>query len=80
MFNSMLRSNSETLRRLLKADLNIHSREPSCWTAEVWMLSKACGAVIPLCKQCSRALLFLFRSLLMTSGTGCGQCGETLRE
>eukprot|EP00983_Pelagomonas_calceolata_P126774 1161340-Pelagomonas_calceolata.AAC.1 len=33
----MLRSNSETLRRVLKADLNIpsHSREPSCWNAQV---------------------------------------------
>eukprot|EP00983_Pelagomonas_calceolata_P009363 303335-Pelagomonas_calceolata.AAC.1 len=31
----MLRSNSETLRRVLKADLKIHSREPSCWTAQV---------------------------------------------
>eukprot|EP00983_Pelagomonas_calceolata_P034469 1079953-Pelagomonas_calceolata.AAC.1 len=26
MYNSMLRTNSETLRRVLKADLNIHSR------------------------------------------------------
>eukprot|EP00983_Pelagomonas_calceolata_P012983 414721-Pelagomonas_calceolata.AAC.1 len=31
----MLRSNSETLRRVLKADLNIQSREPACWTAQV---------------------------------------------
>eukprot|EP00983_Pelagomonas_calceolata_P036104 1129252-Pelagomonas_calceolata.AAC.1 len=31
----MLRSNSETLRRVLKADVNIHSREPACWTAQV---------------------------------------------
>ena len=29
------RSNSETLRRVLTADLNIHSREPSCWTGQV---------------------------------------------
>jgi hypothetical protein len=35
MYNSMLGSNSETLRRVLKADLNIQSREPSCWTAQV---------------------------------------------
>eukprot|EP00983_Pelagomonas_calceolata_P033052 1035811-Pelagomonas_calceolata.AAC.1 len=35
MYNSMLRSNSETLRRVLKAGLNIHSHEPSCWTAQV---------------------------------------------
>eukprot|EP00983_Pelagomonas_calceolata_P046484 1140199-Pelagomonas_calceolata.AAC.3 len=43
------------------------------------MLSKAYGAVIPLCKLCSRALLFLVKSLLMTSGTVCGQCGQTLQ-
>eukprot|EP00983_Pelagomonas_calceolata_P017897 561425-Pelagomonas_calceolata.AAC.1 len=30
MYNIMLRSNSETLRRVLKADLNIHPREPDC--------------------------------------------------
>eukprot|EP00983_Pelagomonas_calceolata_P006689 219502-Pelagomonas_calceolata.AAC.1 len=35
MYNSMLRSKSEALRRVLKADLNIHSREPFCWTAQV---------------------------------------------
>eukprot|EP00983_Pelagomonas_calceolata_P030107 943214-Pelagomonas_calceolata.AAC.1 len=35
MHNNMLRYNSETLRRVLKADLNIRSREPSCWTAQV---------------------------------------------
>eukprot|EP00983_Pelagomonas_calceolata_P011216 360672-Pelagomonas_calceolata.AAC.1 len=35
MYNSLLRSNSETLRRVQKADLNIYSREPSCWTAQV---------------------------------------------
>eukprot|EP00983_Pelagomonas_calceolata_P022547 710086-Pelagomonas_calceolata.AAC.2 len=36
MCNSMLRSNSKTLRRVLKVDLNIHTREPSCWTAQVF--------------------------------------------
>eukprot|EP00983_Pelagomonas_calceolata_P079520 1154727-Pelagomonas_calceolata.AAC.1 len=35
MYNSMLRSNGETLKRVLKADLSIHSCEPSCWTAQV---------------------------------------------
>eukprot|EP00983_Pelagomonas_calceolata_P013179 420978-Pelagomonas_calceolata.AAC.1 len=35
MYNSMLRSNSVTLRRVMKADLNIPSREPACWTAQV---------------------------------------------
>jgi len=35
MYNSMLSSNCETLRRVLKADLNIHQREPSCWTGQV---------------------------------------------
>jgi len=32
LYNSMLKSNSETLSRMLKADLSFHSREPSCWT------------------------------------------------
>eukprot|EP00983_Pelagomonas_calceolata_P007225 235267-Pelagomonas_calceolata.AAC.1 len=80
MCNSMLRSNSETLRRVLKADWNIHSREPACWTAQVLDVSKAYGAMIPLCKLCGRAFLFLFKNLLMTSGTDCEQCGEVLRE
>eukprot|EP00983_Pelagomonas_calceolata_P015315 485715-Pelagomonas_calceolata.AAC.1 len=35
MYNSMLRSNSEALRRVLKADMNINSRESACWTAQV---------------------------------------------
>eukprot|EP00983_Pelagomonas_calceolata_P001141 39761-Pelagomonas_calceolata.AAC.1 len=35
MYDSVLRSNSESLRRVPKADLNIHSREPYCWTAQV---------------------------------------------
>eukprot|EP00983_Pelagomonas_calceolata_P024421 768949-Pelagomonas_calceolata.AAC.1 len=45
-------------------------------------VQNAYGAVIPLCKQCGRAFLFLSKSLLMTSGTvtGCEQCGEMLRE
>eukprot|EP00983_Pelagomonas_calceolata_P015446 489356-Pelagomonas_calceolata.AAC.1 len=34
MYISMQSSDSETLRRVLKADLNIHSREPACWTAQ----------------------------------------------
>eukprot|EP00983_Pelagomonas_calceolata_P039491 1137209-Pelagomonas_calceolata.AAC.2 len=35
MYNGLLNSNSETLRRVLKADVHLHSRAPSCWTAEV---------------------------------------------
>jgi hypothetical protein len=33
LYSSMLKSNSETLSRVLKADLGIHSRGPFCWTA-----------------------------------------------
>ena len=33
LYNSMLKSKSETLSRVLKADLSIHSRDPSCWNA-----------------------------------------------
>ena len=34
-YNGMLKSNSETLSRMLKADLRIHSRDPSCFTSLV---------------------------------------------
>ena len=34
-FNSMLDSNSETLRRVLKADLHLASFDSSCWSAKV---------------------------------------------
>ena len=33
--NSMLDSNSETLRRVLKADLHLASFDSSCWSAQV---------------------------------------------
>ena len=35
LFNSMLDSNSETLRRVLKADLYLASFHSSCWSAQV---------------------------------------------
>ena len=44
------------------------------------MLFKDCGVAIHLCKQCGRVLPFFFKSLLMISGTDCGQCGEILRD
>jgi len=31
----MLRSISVTVQKVLRADLSIHSREPSCWNAKV---------------------------------------------
>ena len=82
LYNSMLKSKSETLSRVLKADLSIHSRDPSCWTAlfcRSYMFFKGCGVVIHWCKQCGRVLPFLCKSSLMISGTDCGQCGERSR-
>ena len=35
LYNSMLDSNSETLRRVLKADLHLASFDSSCWSAQV---------------------------------------------
>ena len=35
LFNSMLDSNSETLRRVLKADSHLASFDSSCWSAQV---------------------------------------------
>ena len=35
LYNSMLRSNSVTVQKVLRADVSIHSGESSCWTAKV---------------------------------------------
>jgi len=35
LYNSMMRSNGITVQKVLQADVSIHSREPSCWTAKV---------------------------------------------
>ena len=35
LYNSMLRSNSITVQKVLRAEMSIHSRKPSCWTAKV---------------------------------------------
>eukprot|EP00983_Pelagomonas_calceolata_P078215 1154193-Pelagomonas_calceolata.AAC.1 len=35
MYNDLLNSTCETLRKVLKADLHLHSRAPSCWTAQI---------------------------------------------
>ena len=40
--NGMLDSNSETLRRVLKADLHLASFDSSCWSAQV---SNACNGL-----------------------------------
>jgi len=42
LFNSMLDSNNETLRRVLKADLHLASFDSSCWSAQV---SNACNGL-----------------------------------
>jgi len=34
-FNSMLNTNSDTLRRIVQADLNLQPRSSACWTAQL---------------------------------------------
>eukprot|EP00983_Pelagomonas_calceolata_P076305 1153372-Pelagomonas_calceolata.AAC.1 len=57
--DSMLRSNSETLRRVLKVDLNIHSLEPACWTAQslgvfqVLRRYTVCGQCGEMLRECT---------------------------
>eukprot|EP00983_Pelagomonas_calceolata_P025801 808340-Pelagomonas_calceolata.AAC.1 len=70
MCNSMLSSNDESLRRVLKADLNIYVREPSCWTAQVLGAFKGLRRRDSFVQAVRQGLLFLFKSLLMTSSTG----------
>ena len=49
LYNSILMPYSVTVQKVLRADLSIHSREPSCWTAKVWMHFKSCGVVMCVC-------------------------------
>ena len=35
LFNSMLNTNSDTLRRVVQADLNLQPRLSACWTAQL---------------------------------------------
>eukprot|EP00983_Pelagomonas_calceolata_P072258 1151637-Pelagomonas_calceolata.AAC.1 len=35
MYNCLLNFNCEMLRKVLKADLHLHFRAPSCWTAQI---------------------------------------------
>jgi len=77
---SILRSNSETLSRVLKANLSIHMTPPAglqivglrCFSSRV--------AAYHMCEQCSRVPLFLFKGSLMISGTDSRQCGKMLKE
>eukprot|EP00983_Pelagomonas_calceolata_P011079 357273-Pelagomonas_calceolata.AAC.1 len=87
MYNSMLRSrpqhrsNNETLRRVLKADLNIHSSEPACWTAQVldaFQGLRPCDSFARAVRQGTPIHIQEFTDVLRH--TGCGQCGEMLRE
>eukprot|EP00983_Pelagomonas_calceolata_P043507 1138928-Pelagomonas_calceolata.AAC.2 len=35
MYNGLLNYSCETLRKVLNADLHLHSRAPLCWTAQI---------------------------------------------
>jgi len=35
LFNSMLNTNGDTLRRVVQADLNLQPRSSACWTAQL---------------------------------------------
>eukprot|EP00983_Pelagomonas_calceolata_P025845 809773-Pelagomonas_calceolata.AAC.1 len=35
MYNGLLNSNCETLRKVLREDLQSHSRAPSCWNTQI---------------------------------------------
>ena len=39
LFNSMLNANSDTLRRVVQADLNLQPRSSACWAAQLLRFS-----------------------------------------
>eukprot|EP00983_Pelagomonas_calceolata_P052913 1143066-Pelagomonas_calceolata.AAC.2 len=66
MCNGLLSYNCETLRKVLNADLHLHSQAPSCWTAQIldgFPGLRHCDSFVTVMKQ----------------GTGCAH-GEMLRE
>eukprot|EP00983_Pelagomonas_calceolata_P024904 783171-Pelagomonas_calceolata.AAC.2 len=54
MCNGLLNSNCEALRKVLKADLHLHSLAPACWTAQIldgFQGSRHCESIVTLMKQ-----------------------------
>eukprot|EP00983_Pelagomonas_calceolata_P009932 322044-Pelagomonas_calceolata.AAC.1 len=45
IYNGLLNSNCEMLRKVLKADLHLHSGPPHIGLLRSWMAFKDCGAV-----------------------------------
>jgi hypothetical protein len=55
----MLMSNIETLSRVLKVDLSIHSRDPSCWTAFSFLGIRCFSRVLDAFQGLRRCDLFM---------------------
>eukprot|EP00983_Pelagomonas_calceolata_P133397 1161961-Pelagomonas_calceolata.AAC.6 len=57
MYSGLLNFNCETLRKGLKVDLHLHSRAPSCWTAQIldhpaiMALLRRCESFVTATKQ-----------------------------
>jgi hypothetical protein len=77
LYISMLKSNSEVLSRVPKADLSIHSRVPSCWTAvlDAFQRSRRRDSFVQAVRQGTSISI---QKLIW--GTDSGQCGEMLRD
>ena len=52
----MLDSNSETLRRVLKADLHLASFDSSCWSAQVSNAFNVSRPIVGSDESCDRAV------------------------
>jgi len=62
---------------VLKEDLSVHSRDPSCWTA--WVLDALQG--LRRCDSFEQAVqqgtsTIPIQEFTVISGTDCGQCGD----
>ena len=65
-FNSMLNTNSDTLQRVVQADLNLQLRSSACWTAQllsVFQGLRGCELYVRAI-QTGRAIRFPCKSLL----------------
>eukprot|EP00983_Pelagomonas_calceolata_P075140 1152868-Pelagomonas_calceolata.AAC.2 len=60
MYNGLFNSICETLGKVLKADLHLHSRAPSCWTAQIldgFQGLRRCKSFVTAMKQVMPILL-----------------------
>eukprot|EP00983_Pelagomonas_calceolata_P102840 1158851-Pelagomonas_calceolata.AAC.8 len=64
MYNGLLNANCETLRKVMKVGLHLHSRAPSCWTAQILDGFQGLGRLVEGTHGSSEPTCLLFLTFL----------------